>query len=74
MSETKPDRQPKYQVGQRVYVQGWTRSDFGTITGMEWIYHHRLYEYTWGYSCAYENGGPGLTFIYVPEAYIKPTD
>lgn len=67
-------RKPKYEIGQRVKVSGWTKHDFGKIVAIDWIYHHRMYEYAWGYFCKYEGGGPGLTYTYVPEGYVKPVE
>ena len=43
----------------------------GIILDIEEIYHRRLYEYTWGYRIKYIGKDAGLTFVYVPEGYIR---
>jgi hypothetical protein len=63
--------EPKYALNERVKCLGWGGSDFGTIVGIRWIYHMRLFEYTWGYKINWENNGPGLSFEYVPEGYLR---
>lgn len=63
---------PKYIVGQKVKVCGWGSSDIGTIAEIKWIFHNRLGEYVWGYRITnYKENGPGLTFIFVPEGYLR---
>jgi hypothetical protein len=64
--------EPKYAIGQRVEVQGWTRSAFGKIQEIRRVYHRRLRECVWGYRCEYEgNAEPPLNFVYVPEGYLR---
>lgn len=68
-TSTKP--KPKYALNERVKCLGWGGSDFGTIVGIRWIYHLRLFEYTWGYKIKWEKNGPGLSLEYVPEGYLR---
>jgi len=66
----KPEQQ--FMIGEHVKVQGWTGFNTGIITGIEWIFHHRLGEHTWGYMIDLDEGQkPCLTFIYVPEGYLS---
>lgn len=61
----------KYSIGERVKVQGWASFDHGMVQDIQWMYHIRLEEYTWGYRVEYEGSGPGLVFVYVPEGYLR---
>lgn len=61
----------KYKIGQRVKARGWVRNDFGTITDIERTYHHRSFKYVWGYKIDFENKGPGLAMLYIPEGYLE---
>lgn len=61
----------KYAMGERVKVCGWVGSDFGTIDGIDWIYHSRSNEYVWGYHILYEGEGAGLSLNFVPEGYLR---
>lgn len=66
-------REPLYKVGDRVRVNGWVGSATGTVEDSAWIYHPRMYQYTWGYLVKYDPGEtPGLAFNYVPEGYVQP--
>ena len=67
----KTDKSPKYSAGQRVKVNGWTRSAFGTVVEIKRIYHNRLFEWVWGYRIDYEKGDyPVLSLSYVPQGYL----
>jgi len=65
----RPDR--KYKVGERVNVQGWVNSDYGTIISIDWIYHRRSSDHCWGYKVEFEGDGAGLTMTYIPEGYLR---
>lgn len=67
-------REKKYKIGERVKVGGWVREDFGSVEDVQWIYHHRLYEHTWGYKVKFEGEGPGLAFSYIPEGYLRKAE
>ena len=62
---------PKYEIGEEVEIQGWGGKALGIILDIEEIYHRRLYEYTWGYRIKYIGKDAGLTFVYVPEGYLR---
>lgn len=61
----------KYKVEERVKVCGWVREDFGIIKDITWIYHNRVGQHCWGYNIVFEGEGPGLTFVYIPEGYLR---
>ncbi len=62
----------KYQEGERVRVQGWAKSDIGTVASTDWIYHDRMSGWCWGYAVRdWDGDGPGLTFTYIPEGYLR---
>lgn len=62
----------KYAVNEHVTVQGWGSSATGTVTAVEWVYHHRLGESTWGYHVAFDEGQQNpLTFVFIPEGYLR---
>ncbi len=61
----------KFSIDQRVEVRGWTGSDFGTIEDIKPIFHHRAGEWVWGYKIKYEGKGAGLTFVFIPERYLR---
>jgi len=64
-------REQKYKIGERVKACGWVGEDFGIVKDITWMYHSRLEEYTWGYKIDFEGEGPGLTFAYIPEGYLR---
>lgn len=61
----------EYSIDEKVEVQGWVGKDTGIIIDIDWIYHRRSERHTWGYKIKYDNEGPGLAFIYVPEGYLR---
>ncbi len=61
----------QYEIGERVEASGWTRSDFGEVEAVDWIYHSRSYSYCWGYKIKFEGEGPGLAFTFIPEGYLR---
>lgn len=65
-----PDTRPaqEYAIGEIVDVQSWTSTTRAKITGVEWIFHQRLGNWTWGYSV---DQPCGLSFHYVPEGYLR---
>jgi hypothetical protein len=63
--------QPKFSLNERVKGNGWGGSDYGIVIGIKWIYHLRLFEYTWGYNIKWENNGIGVTYKYIPEGYLE---
>lgn len=68
----KPDHKPKFIIGQRVTVTGWGgTADSGEIVSLKWIYHIRLNKWTWGYEIVWENNGPGFSFVFIPEGYLR---
>ena len=60
--------EPKYKVGEIVKVCSWTRDTIQEIQGIDWIYHPRMEEYSWGYSFSEPTG---LSFHFVPEGYLR---
>ena len=69
-SEDRPE--PKYSIGERVKVSGWTGSDIGVVAGIKWVFHNRMGEYRWGYNIEnYEGDGPGLSLFFIPEGYLS---
>jgi len=60
-----------FKIEERVRVNGWCGSALGVVTGIKWIYHNRLEEYTWGYSVKYDDKDAGFSFIYIPEGYLR---
>jgi hypothetical protein len=62
----KPEQ--KYRVGEEVDVQSWGGVTRAFVTGVEWVFHNRLSEWTWGYSV---DRSVGLNFQYVPEGYLR---
>lgn len=63
---------PKYNFGDKVKVTGWTSSATGEIVDIDWIYHHRLGEHTWGYNIKFDAGQDNpLTFTYIPQGYVS---
>jgi hypothetical protein len=64
--------QPEFALNERVKSSSWGGdSDLGTIIGIKWIYHLRLFEYTWGYKIKWDNKDIWSTFEYVPEGYLR---
>ncbi|OGF28126.1 hypothetical protein A2303_00165 [Candidatus Falkowbacteria bacterium RIFOXYB2_FULL_47_14] len=71
MERVKPNRDPKYSAREKVSCTGFGgTSDSGIIVGIQWIYHNRLEEWTWGYKIDWENQGPGYTAEFIPEGYL----
>jgi hypothetical protein len=67
-----PTNPPKFKIGERVEVCGILRSVTGTVIDVDWIYHYRMGEYTWGYLCKFDNNeNPPTTYNYTPEGYIS---
>ncbi len=66
---TKPEQ--KYVIGERVKACGWVGEDYGIIEDIMWIHHFRCNKYCWGYKIDFESDGPGLTFNYIPEGYLR---
>lgn len=62
----KPAQQ--YAIGEEVDVQSWGGVKRAKIEGVDWIFHSRLGEWTWGYSL---DRSVGLTFRFVPEGYLR---
>ncbi len=71
MEKSKIHESPKYSIDERVEASGWMTTAFGKIVEIKWIYHTRLDEWTWGYKIVWENKGPGLALVFVPEGYLK---
>ena len=65
---------PKFKVGDKVTVQSWTHQTKGVVIDIDWMYHPRMYEYTWGYRVDTKGENTGLTFNYIPEGYLRPLD
>ena len=61
----------EYEVGEHVLAQGWASKDTGVILEIDWIYHYRPGKYTWGYRIKWDNDGPGLAFIFIPQGYLR---
>jgi hypothetical protein len=71
MKEAESPKPPKkYTIGQRVTVNGWTRSAKGTIKDIGWTFHNRTGEYCWGYQVLFDNNDSPLTMILIPEGYL----
>lgn len=68
--KNRPDQ--KFKINDKVSVTGWSSTkQFGTIKNVDWIFHHRLGEYTWGYFIEFDEGYKNpLTFSYIPQGYI----
>lgn len=71
MMDTKTEKPQKYALDEKVKVCGWVREDTGIVTDIQWIYHQRMYEYTWGYKIKFDGEGAGLTFTHIPEGYLR---
>lgn len=67
----KPEQ--KFAVGERVFA-GFLSYDFGTITHVKWMFHHRFSIWTWGYKIRFEGKGSGLVLEYLPEGYLQKLD
>lgn len=59
----------KYSIDEPVIVQGWGGSSSGTVKNIDWMYHPRLYEYTWGYFIEWDEGKRN-PFTFIPEGYL----
>lgn len=72
MSQIETDKPQKYNIGEHVTVQGWGGTSSGTIKAIEWIYHSRLYEHTWGYFIDWDEGKRNpFTMTYIPQGYLR---
>jgi hypothetical protein len=65
----KPEQ--KFKINEKVKILGWTRNAFGIVEDIQWIYHSRLNQHTWGYKIKYIDSSPLFSFIYVPEGYLR---
>lgn len=65
--------EPKYKIGDIVDVWNYSGTREGyKITDVQWIWHVKCAEYTWGYKVNEdEHGSTGLTLIYIPERYLS---
>jgi hypothetical protein len=62
----------KYQINEHVKVNGWSGSSSGTIQDIQWVYHSRLGEHTWGYFIEWDEGKNNpFTMTYVPQGYLQ---
>ena len=62
----------KYTVEQHVNVCGWAGSATGKVKHIQWIYHHRLERYTWGYVIDWDEGQENpFAMEYIPEGYLR---
>jgi hypothetical protein len=61
----------KYKKDERVKVQGRTRYDTGIIIDVGRVFHTSLVKWVWGYKIKFDNDGPGLSFTYIPEGYLR---
>lgn len=72
MSQIEMNKPQKYQIGEHVTVQGWGTHSSGTVKAVEWIYHNRLAEYTWGYFIDWDEGKQNpFTMTYIPQGYLS---
>jgi len=62
---------PKYEIGEKVEIQGWAGKVLGIILDIAETYHKRFYEYTWGYKIKFIAKDAGFNFIYIPEGYLR---
>lgn len=62
----------KYKIGEHVTVQGWSGISSVTVKAIDWIYHPRLYEYTWGYFIDWDKGQSNpFSMTYIPQCYLR---
>lgn len=72
MSQNETNKEQKYEIGEHVTVQGWSGISSGTVKAIEWIYHPRLYEYTWGYLIDWDEGQSNpFSMTYIPQGYLR---
>lgn len=62
----------KYCKHEHVIVNGWAGSSSGVVLDIQWVYHHRLSEYTWGYCIDWDEGKQNpFSMDYVPQGYLR---
>lgn len=62
----------KYCIKEHVIVNGWGSSSSGIIADIDWVYHHRLNQYCWGYRINWdEDKHNPFIMTYIPEGYLK---